>query len=130
MGRSPAHLTEGLTGLMATRTAENATNDAEQAPEVQLGKRLLTAAGIFVIAAIPVTLVGFAVARGSGAIHDFDQDVANSLHDWAVDRPGAVTFLKVLSDVIDPWALRAVAAVVVVTLFLRGRRRRLRAAGG
>lgn len=86
----------------------------------KLDRRLLLASGAFVIAAVPVTIIGYAATHGWGPLHNLDSAVTNSLHAWAIREPGAVGFLKGVSTVLDPWTLRAVAVGVVVFLGVRG----------
>lgn len=91
--------------------------------DARLEARLVLASGAFVASAVPVALIGYAATHGWGPLHDLDNGVASNLHGWAVREPGAVAFLKGVSDVIDPWKLRAVALVVVVLLWVRRQRR-------
>ncbi|MGW7418201.1 phosphatase PAP2 family protein [Streptomyces sp. NPDC054863] len=63
------------------------------------------------------------VAAGWGPLLTFDGDVASGLHRSAVDDPGTTQAQRILSDwVWDPWAMRAVVAVVFCWLLLRGDR--------
>ncbi|MFJ6698949.1 phosphatase PAP2 family protein [Streptomyces sp. NPDC091272] len=63
------------------------------------------------------------VATGWGPLLTLDVGLANGLHRWAVDDPGATRTNRILSDwVWDPWAMRAVVAAVFVWLLLRGER--------
>ncbi|MEU8888586.1 phosphatase PAP2 family protein [Streptomyces sp. NPDC048442] len=78
-------------------------------------------AGALFTAAFAVLLV--LVAAGWGPLLSLDGDLANGLHRWAVDAPGATRANRILSDwVWDPWAMRAVVAVVFGWLLLRGDR--------
>ncbi|MGW9250381.1 phosphatase PAP2 family protein [Streptomyces badius] len=53
-----------------------------------------------------------------------DRSVADSLHRHAVADPGLVRVNRVLTDwVWDPWAMRALIAVAVITLWWRGAHR-------
>ncbi|MFI1932122.1 phosphatase PAP2 family protein [Streptomyces sp. NPDC020330] len=53
-----------------------------------------------------------------------DRTVADALHRHAVADPGLVRVSRVLTDwVWDPWTMRALIAVTVVTLWWRGARR-------
>ncbi|MER5553678.1 phosphatase PAP2 family protein [Streptomyces sp. NPDC002793] len=52
-----------------------------------------------------------------------DTTVADGLHRRAVDEPGLVRASRVLTDwVWDPWTMRVLTAVVVITLWRRGAR--------
>ncbi|TAK68192.1 MAG: phosphatase PAP2 family protein [Actinomycetota bacterium] len=86
----------------------------------QLSPRLALAAGVAVVVAVPVTVLGYAATHGWGPIGDLDNGVAEGLHRWAIQTPTAVTVLQFASDVLHPWALRAYLGLVVVMLLLRG----------
>ncbi|MGW0394365.1 phosphatase PAP2 family protein [Streptomyces sp. NPDC003042] len=55
----------------------------------------------------------------------YDEQVARDLHPYAVSHPGVTQLMRVLTDwVWDPWAMRAVAALVCLWLWRRGDRSR------
>ncbi|MFK4071624.1 phosphatase PAP2 family protein [Streptomyces sp. NPDC029674] len=52
-----------------------------------------------------------------------DDDIAHTTHRWAVDDPDTTRVSRVLTDwVWDPWTMRALVAVVVIWLAVRGAR--------
>ncbi|MFD9483401.1 phosphatase PAP2 family protein [Streptomyces sp. NPDC059991] len=64
------------------------------------------------------------VAAEWGPLLSLDRTVADGLHRRAVAEPGLTHVNRVLTDwVWDTWTMRALLAVVVVTLFVRGGRR-------
>ncbi|WP_406345590.1 phosphatase PAP2 family protein [Streptomyces sp. NBC_00648] len=64
------------------------------------------------------------VAAGWGPLMAQDRAVADGLHRRAVAEPGLTHVNRVLTDwVWDTWTMRALLAVVVVALFVRGGRR-------
>jgi membrane-associated phospholipid phosphatase len=91
--------------------------------DMQFERRLLLASGAFMAAAVPVAVIAYAATHAWAPLHDLDSAVATNLNVWAVTEPGAVAFLKGVSDVLDPWTLRAAAVVAVVVLFARRQRR-------
>ncbi|CAM5301865.1 phosphatase PAP2 family protein [Streptomyces spiroverticillatus] len=78
-------------------------------------------AGALLTAVFVVLLVLVAVSWGP--LVSLDTTVADGLHRWAVDDPATTRAMRVLSDwVWDPWAMRAVVAVVFCWLLVRGER--------
>lgn len=63
-----------------------------------------------------------AVETRWGPLHHLDADTAHDLNDRLRRASGEVTFWRVVSDVLDPYVLRAVALVAVVLLWWRARR--------
>ncbi|MCX5207065.1 phosphatase PAP2 family protein [Streptomyces sp. NBC_00237] len=83
-------------------------------PPVLLACALLTA-----VFAVLLVLV----AVEWGPLVALDDDIANGLHRWAIDDPATTRVMRVLSDwVWDPWAMRAVIAVVFFWLLVHGER--------
>ncbi|WP_199549453.1 phosphatase PAP2 family protein [Streptomyces sp. N35] len=78
-------------------------------------------AGLFgALAAVLLVLVVFAWPP----LRSFDTGIARTLHRWAHSFDGVTQVNRVLSDwVWDPWTMRALCAVVVVGLWVRGARR-------
>jgi membrane-associated phospholipid phosphatase len=85
----------------------------------RLTPRLALAAGGFLLAVVPVTVLAYAATHGWTPLQDLDQGTADRLHAWAVRSPGAVSFLQWVSTVLHPWALRVVAALAVAWLLFR-----------
>ncbi|MEU1126954.1 phosphatase PAP2 family protein [Streptomyces sp. NPDC005899] len=80
---------------------------------------LLLRAGV--VCATLSALLTALVAAGCWPLMLLDSTVANSLHREAVGEPGLVHVNRVLTDwVWDPLAMRALTAVVVITLWWRG----------
>lgn len=84
-----------------------------------LESRLALAAAAFAAAAVPASLLAFAATHGWAPLHDIDSGVADELNEWATVRPNVVSFFQGVSNVIDPWNLRAAAVVVTVGLAVR-----------
>ncbi|MGW0465227.1 phosphatase PAP2 family protein [Streptomyces sp. NPDC003027] len=64
------------------------------------------------------------VAVGWPPLLSLDRSVSEALHESAVAEPGFTRLNRILTDwVWDPWTMRALMAVAVVTLWRRGRRR-------
>ncbi len=56
-----------------------------------------------------------------GPLMSLDKGIARTTHRWAVADPGVTRASRVLTDwVWDPWTMRALCAVVVVWLAVRG----------
>ncbi|WAL94058.1 phosphatase PAP2 family protein [Streptomyces sp. Je 1-369] len=56
-----------------------------------------------------------------GPLLTLDGDIARTTHRWAVDESGITRVSRILTDwVWDPWTMRALCAVVVIRLALRG----------
>lgn len=63
------------------------------------------------------------VTAGWSPLMSLDRTVADALHRRAVTEPGLVHANRILTDwVWDPWTMRALIAVAVVGLWLRGAR--------
>ncbi len=78
-------------------------------------------AGALLTAASAVLLVLVAVSWGPLA--SLDRGIADGLHRWAVGDPATTGVMRVLSDwVWDPWAMRAVIAVLFCWLLVHGER--------
>ncbi|MEU6992250.1 phosphatase PAP2 family protein [Streptomyces sp. NPDC046465] len=69
----------------------------------------------------PSLLLLLLVALEWHPLLSLDGDIARTTHRWAVDNPGATRAGRILTDwVWDPWAMRALCAVAVIWLALRG----------
>ena len=71
------------------------------------------------LAAVPTAVLAYAATHGWGPLRRLDQGTAHDLHSWALGTPGAVGALQVVSTVLHPWAVRAIAAVAAGGLVLR-----------
>ncbi|MEU8709265.1 phosphatase PAP2 family protein [Streptomyces sp. NPDC048565] len=90
-------------------------------PPRPLRTRALLTAGLVCVSLSAVLLVLVAVRWSP--LMSLDTTVAQELHRRAVSGPGLVRVSRVLSDrVWDPWAMRALTAVVVAVLWWRGSR--------
>jgi membrane-associated phospholipid phosphatase len=92
-------------------------------PDRALGLRLTVASFAVLLAAVPFTLLALLVESSWGPLRRVDQDVADSLHRQALDRPGWLRAVGVWSDVFAPTPLRVVVLLVVGWLWLRKSRR-------
>jgi undecaprenyl-diphosphatase len=88
-------------------------------PRPRLTPRLLVGAGGFLVAVVPVTVLGYAATHGWAPLHHLDEGTAQRLHTWAATRSGAVGFLQWVSTVLHPWSIRLVTAGVVAWLLVR-----------
>lgn len=73
---------------------------------------------VLVLASVVLTV---AVAASFGPLLVVDHAVANGLHGYALDHPGAVTAMLVWTDVFQPWTFRAILTGVAVCLLSRRR---------
>ncbi|MDI2131913.1 phosphatase PAP2 family protein [Yinghuangia seranimata] len=77
----------------------------------------LTGAAVFTVLLVLVVL-------GWGPLHRVDVRVATDLHTWVLEHPVRKDVLRFLTNwVWDPWTFRALVAVAVVVLLVRGDRR-------
>ncbi|MEU5895188.1 MULTISPECIES: phosphatase PAP2 family protein [Streptomyces] len=77
----------------------------------------LTAAAL----GVPSLLLLLLVALEWRPLLSLDGDISRTTHRWAVDESGVTRVSRVLTDwVWDPWTMRALCAVVVIWLALRG----------
>lgn len=77
----------------------------------------LTAAALFV----PSLLLLLLVALEWRPLLSLDGDIARTTHRWAVDESAITRVSRILTDwVWDPWTMRALCAVAVIWLALRG----------
>ncbi|MDX2646297.1 phosphatase PAP2 family protein [Streptomyces sp. PA03-1a] len=89
-------------------------------PDARLGARLPAAAAATAVMAVPFALAVLLVESGWPPLRRLDQGAADHLHRAALQHPGLVRVLRVLTDVVwDPATLRALVAVLVVWLLTR-----------
>ncbi|MEU7580946.1 phosphatase PAP2 family protein [Streptomyces sp. NPDC041068] len=70
---------------------------------------------------VPSILLLLLVELEWNPLLSLDDDIARTTHRWAVDDPDATQASRVLSDwVWDPWTMRALCAVTVIWLAVRG----------
>jgi undecaprenyl-diphosphatase len=89
----------------------------------RLGWRFVAAAAAAFLAAVPLTLLVVLVLAKTGWLGRLDQGVAIRMHRLVLESPVLVDALRAVGRVTEPWALRAVAVVIAVVLWRRGRRR-------
>lgn len=89
-------------------------------PDAALGLRLTLAAVAAALTAVPLALLIVLVTRGWGPLHDLDVSVDTSLHAYAVRSPGFVSFLTLVSRVLDPMVFRVICVAVALWLLRRG----------
>lgn len=92
-------------------------------PDSRLGVRLAFAGGAVFLVAVPVSLLWVLVRSQSEGLTDVDTRVALEVTSYVRQRPALEETLEVLARVTSPWNLRAIALVVAVLLWVRGRRR-------
>ncbi|MGW6531704.1 phosphatase PAP2 family protein [Streptomyces venezuelae] len=84
------------------------------------GSRAALAAAAFGVPSLVLLLL---VALEWRPLLSLDGDISRTTHRWAVDESGVTRVFRVLTDwVWDPWTMRALCAVVVIWLALRGAR--------
>ncbi|MDH2428051.1 phosphatase PAP2 family protein [Sphaerisporangium sp. TRM90804] len=88
-------------------------------PDARLGLRLTLAAGAAFLVLIPFTLLLVLVETSFEPLHRFDKDVAASLHAYALDNPGWVTFLHLWTNVFGPETWRVLVVLAAVWLVHR-----------
>ncbi|MEU1151034.1 phosphatase PAP2 family protein [Streptomyces sp. NPDC005863] len=70
---------------------------------------------------VPSLLLLLLVALEWHPLLSLDGDIARTTHRWAVEDPTTTRVSRILTDwVWDPWAMRALVAVAVIWLALRG----------
>lgn len=100
-----------------------ATGSSETIQELRLVRRLLLAAGVAALAALPFLALLLLVRTGYAPLAELDSGLAERLNDWARRRPAAVTALEVLDVVTSPWVFRGLVLAAAIWLWRRGRRR-------
>lgn len=89
-------------------------------PDAALGLRLSLAVLAAVLAVVPLALLIVLVTRGWAPLRSLDVGVDHSLHAYAVHSPAFVSFLLLVSRVLDPMVFRAACAAVALWLLTRG----------
>ena len=84
-----------------------------------LGLRLGVAAGLAVLLLVPFALLAAVVAGGWAPLRDADAAVTDALHGYALDHPGWVDAMVVLTNVFSPMVLRVAVLVLVIWLVRR-----------
>jgi membrane-associated phospholipid phosphatase len=92
-------------------------------PDARLGLRLTLAMLAVFLVAVPFLLLMLLVLGNWSPLRALDTNVADGLHLVALRNDPMVDVLSVVSDVFDPLVFRALATVLAVWLWLRGRRR-------
>lgn len=93
------------------------------AAEHRLGGRLALGAAAAVLVSVPFTLLTLLVLSRFEPLEAADRRVANAFNAYVLPRPALERTLEVLALVTHPNTMRAVAAVIAVALWMRGRRR-------
>lgn len=107
----------------AAGTGAGTAAGAELHRELRLARRLLLAAAIATLAALPFLALLLLVRTGYAPLASVDADVAAGLNGWVRERPALGSVLKVLADVTSPWVFRLLVLLAGVVLWRRGRRR-------
>src|SRR6188472_49626 len=102
---------------MAVRAAVLNLRDRRRAADRRFGVRLLGAALVAAVAAVPFALLLVLVEGRWGPLRRVDMGAAERLHRTAVTHPAWTSTLRFLSDrVWDPAVLRTVVALLTVWL--------------
>lgn len=104
-------------------TSSDPTTGAELRRELDLVGRLLLAALIATVAALPFLALLLLVRTGYAPLATLDADVAANVSGWIRQRPGLVDLLEVLAIVTSPWVFRLLVLSAAVVLWRHGRRR-------
>lgn len=88
-----------------------------------LGTRLTLTLLVAVPALFVFGILAFAAKQSWGPLRRLDHSVADHLHTQAIHHPAWVSVLKTAADIGSPTVVRAVIAVLAVTLWIRGFRR-------
>ncbi len=91
--------------------------------ELDLVRRLLLAAVIATVAALPFLALLLLVRTGYAPLASLDADVAADVTGRIRERPGLVDLLEVLAVVTSPWVFRLLVLSAAVVLWRHGRRR-------
>jgi membrane-associated phospholipid phosphatase len=101
--------------------------DPEQArvPEPRsLGSRLAVGALAAAAVTVPFTVLAALVLSHSEGLREWDTSIMDAVHDQVVTRPGLGRLLGWISTATHPNSVRIVTAVLVVLLWVRGKRRK------
>ncbi len=104
-------------------TSSDPTTGAELRCELDLAGRLLLAALIATVAALPFLALLLLVRTGYAPLASLDADVAADVTGWIRQRPRLVDLLEVLAIVMSPWVFRLLVLSAAVVLWRHGRRR-------
>lgn len=88
-----------------------------------LGVRLLAGAVAVVVVTVPLTVLTALVLSKNSALRDWDSSVVDAVHGQVAIRPTLARVLGWISTLTHPNSVRLVTGVLVVVLWLRGRRR-------
>lgn len=91
--------------------------------EVRLAVRLALAAALAAAVALPFLGLLLLVEGQAEWLERLDVDLAESLHRWAIERPGVVDALDVVAVVLGPWMFRLLVVAAAAVLWVRGARR-------
>ncbi len=91
--------------------------------ELDLVRRLLRAAVVATLTALPFLALLLLVRTGYAPLASVDRGIASGLTNWVGERPALVSLLRVLSDLTSPWTFRLLVLLTAVVLWRHGRRR-------
>ena len=104
-------------------TAREPDAGSELRRELTLTRRLLLAALVATLVALPLLALLLLVRTGYAPLASVDAGVAADATGWVRDRPGLVDLLEVLAVVTSPWTFRLLVLAAAYGLWRRGRRR-------
>ncbi|MFC4535957.1 phosphatase PAP2 family protein [Sphaerisporangium dianthi] len=84
--------------------------------DARLGLRLTLASGALFLVLVPFALLLVLVETSYGPLHRLDEDTAATLHSYALEHPGWVSFLRLWTDVFGPGTWRIVVGAAAVWL--------------
>ncbi|WSK73843.1 phosphatase PAP2 family protein [Streptomyces sp. NBC_01276] len=89
-------------------------------PDATFGRRLVLTTAVTAVAAVPFALALVLVEARWPPLYRLDRATAERLHATALEHPGRVRVLEVLSDLVwDPVTLRLLVALLVIWLAVR-----------
>jgi membrane-associated phospholipid phosphatase len=111
-----------MTGLMRVAFRRGAAAVTPQ-QDVRLGTRFAFAAVAVFLIAVPFSLLVVLVLAKNQTLARLDLRVATNLHALLLHRPVLADAMIVVGRITEPWVLRALAAIIAIVLWHRGRRR-------
>ncbi|MEU8197735.1 phosphatase PAP2 family protein [Microbispora amethystogenes] len=88
-------------------------------PQSRLGLRLTVAVAALALIGVPFTVLLVFVKTSFGPLTRIDEGAAHNLHAYAYSNPGFAQFMRLVSDVFQPWTWRIAVGAAVAWLVWR-----------
>ncbi|KAA9380414.1 phosphatase PAP2 family protein [Microbispora cellulosiformans] len=88
-------------------------------PQSRLGLRLTVAVAALALIGVPFTVLLVFVKTSFGPLTRIDEGAAHNLHAYAYSNPGFAHFMRLVSDVFQPWTWRIAVGAAVAWLVWR-----------